>query len=357
MGLNESYAHARSQVLMQIPVPSVNQAYAMIISVESQRTHGVGNTSSSVEGLSETTLMSNRMPLSSQSGNGGYYNNSNGASSEQEEECLAFIIMDIEIRNMEMEELVTLQENHNSTVNFVTIKVLILENESSNDTTSGHDVSMFTQEQYHEILQMLRKGKSKEVDTMTNVATAGLSGTSDTGASNHMVHNFSLMSQSTNPDAQGGMKVNLPTGDQVSISHVGESLVLKDKLDLFNGRVLGIGKENQGLYILNTDVTTKLSNGQVSSGECAKEVACKRTRPISFNSTVDSISSLWHKRLGHAPLKVLSRIKELNIVPIHDNSCSICPIAKQSRLPFPTCRAPFSQKTDFVHDLTTLLGF
>ena len=33
MGLNESYAHARSQVLMQIPVPSVNQAYAMIISV------------------------------------------------------------------------------------------------------------------------------------------------------------------------------------------------------------------------------------------------------------------------------------------------------------------------------------
>ena len=110
----------------------------------------------------------------------------------------------------------------------------------------------------------------------------------DTGASNHMVHNFSLMSQSTNPDAQGGMKVNLPTGDQVSIIHVGESLVLKDKLvkdvlfvpefkynllsvsqltkqlkcavvffpdfcifqDLFNGRVLGIGKENQGLYIL-----------------------------------------------------------------------------------------------------------
>ena len=58
MGLNESYAHARSQVLMQIPVPSVNQAYAMIISVESQRKHGEGNTSSSAEGLSLTSLMS-----------------------------------------------------------------------------------------------------------------------------------------------------------------------------------------------------------------------------------------------------------------------------------------------------------
>ena len=87
---------------------------------------------------------------------------------------------------------------------------------------------MFTQEQYYEILQMLRKGKSKEVDTMANVATAGVSGTS--GASNHMVHNFGLMSQSTNLDVQGGMRVNLPTGDQVSISHIGESLILKDKV-------------------------------------------------------------------------------------------------------------------------------
>ena len=111
----------------------------------------------------------------------------------------------------------------------------------------GQGVSMFTQEQYYEILQMLRKGKSKEVDIMANVATAGVSGTSgkitalmsdmsqinwiiDTGASNHMVHNFGLMSQSANLDVQGGMRVNLPTGDQVSISHIGESLVLKDKV-------------------------------------------------------------------------------------------------------------------------------
>ena len=81
MGLNESYAHARSQVLMQIPVPSVNQAYAMIVSVESQRVHGIGNTFSSAEAVSETALMSNRMPLSSSnSGNGGYYNNNTTSS-------------------------------------------------------------------------------------------------------------------------------------------------------------------------------------------------------------------------------------------------------------------------------------
>ena len=277
-------------------------------------------------------------------------------------------------------------------------------NESSNDTTLGQGVSMFTQEQYYEILQMLRKGKSKEVDIMANVATAGVSGTSgnftalmsdmshinwiiDIGASNHMVHNFGLMSQSANLDVQGGMRVNLPTGDQVSISHIGESLVLKDKVvkdvlfvpefkynllsvsqltkllkcavvffpdfcifpDLFNGRVLGIGKENEGLYILKKDVTTKLSNGQVSSGECAKKAACKRIKPIGFSSTVDSLSSLWHKRLGHAPLKVLIRIKKLNIVSVHEHHCSICPIAKQSRLPFPTSISNSVSVFDIIH--------
>uniref|UniRef100_A0A3Q7II69 Reverse transcriptase Ty1/copia-type domain-containing protein n=1 Tax=Solanum lycopersicum TaxID=4081 RepID=A0A3Q7II69_SOLLC len=188
-------------------------------------------------------------------------------------------------------------------------------NESSNDTSLGQGVSMFTQEQYYEILQMLRKGKSKEVDTMANVATAGVSGTSgkitalmsdmsqinwiiDTGASNHMVHNFGLMSQSANLDVQGGMRVNLPTGDQVSISHIGEPMILKDKV---------------------------LSNDQGSSGKYAKEDACKRN-PISFNSTVESASSLWHKRLGHAPLKVLSRIKDLNIVSVNDQHYHLFPV-------------------------------
>ncbi|XP_070045814.1 uncharacterized protein [Nicotiana tomentosiformis] len=37
MGLNDSYSHARNQILMMKPVPSVNQAYAMLVSDESQR--------------------------------------------------------------------------------------------------------------------------------------------------------------------------------------------------------------------------------------------------------------------------------------------------------------------------------
>ncbi|XP_015080881.1 uncharacterized protein LOC107024413 [Solanum pennellii] len=70
MGLNESYAHTKSQVLMTVPVPNVNQAYAMILNVESQRLNGGGMGSSSNDTSSETALMSNRMQSYAGSNNG-----------------------------------------------------------------------------------------------------------------------------------------------------------------------------------------------------------------------------------------------------------------------------------------------
>lgn len=53
MGLNDSYLQARSQILMPKPIPSVNQAYSMILSDESQRSI-VANTG--VLGTSPTSL-------------------------------------------------------------------------------------------------------------------------------------------------------------------------------------------------------------------------------------------------------------------------------------------------------------
>lgn len=101
---------------------------------------------------------------------------------------------------------------------------------------------LFTSEQYNQIVQLLSKGK--EVDTMANVATFGTTGIAttlmsdiinsnwivDTSASNHMVHSLTLIDQYKELGAKGDIKVNLPTSGQVPISHVGESLILKDKI-------------------------------------------------------------------------------------------------------------------------------
>ena len=84
-------------------------------------------------------------------------------------------------------------------------------------------MSLFTHEQYNQILEMLSKGKGKEVDSMANVATASFSSTLtvlmsdmvhtnwiiDTGASNHMVHSLNLMKQCTDLGSRNDMKVNL----------------------------------------------------------------------------------------------------------------------------------------------------
>ena len=58
-------------------------------------------------------------------------------------------------------------------------------------------------------------------------------------------------------------------------------------------------------------------------------------------SQISTDPDLWHKRLGHPFLACLQHVSSLlhipitkNLIPIHNN-CSICPKAKQIRLPFP----------------------
>ncbi|KAJ0031388.1 hypothetical protein Pint_13660 [Pistacia integerrima] len=54
MGLNETYIQARGQILMMTPLPSINQAYSMLITEESQRNI---NTVSPVDTPLEPTVL------------------------------------------------------------------------------------------------------------------------------------------------------------------------------------------------------------------------------------------------------------------------------------------------------------
>ena len=60
MGLNDNYSQARSQILMMVHVPTVNQCYAMIIQEESQKVlywEQLSNNSA----IDHTTLLSNKI--------------------------------------------------------------------------------------------------------------------------------------------------------------------------------------------------------------------------------------------------------------------------------------------------------
>lgn len=91
--------------------------------------------------------------------------------------------------------------------------------------------------------------------------------------------------------------------------------------DLSNGQVKGIGREDQGLYILKDDFT-----------HSAAHTSCSQP-PITSNT--DS-STLWHRRLGHAHVEILKKSGSLDgLENVISPPCTVCPLAKQSKLHFP----------------------
>jgi len=83
---------------------------------------------------------------------------------------------------------------------------------------------------------------------------------------------------------------------------------------LATGKMIGSGKQRGGLYYMSPLQRTLISH-QVSQP-----------------------SNLWHMSLGHpspSRLKLVSSLLSSNKISF-DNICIACPMAKQTRLPFPS---------------------
>lgn len=92
--------------------------------------------------------------------------------------------------------------------------------------------------------------------------------------------------------------------------------------DLFNGKVKGIGKQEGRLYVLKGGGWTRGANHS-------------RSEANSFITEVFTSSCiLWYQRLGHHDVHVLKYLdimknpSDANML----NKCSVCPLAKQTRL-------------------------
>ena len=93
------------------------------------------------------------------------------------------------------------------------------------------------------------------------------------------------------------------------------------------GKMIGSGKQHYGLYYMSPLQRTPTSH-QVSH---------------SLN--------LWHMRLGHpspARLKLVSSLLSSNNIS-YDNNCTVCPMAKQTRLPFPLSSILTHAPFDLLH--------
>ncbi|XP_075077359.1 uncharacterized protein LOC142164086 [Nicotiana tabacum] len=95
---------------------------------------------------------------------------------------------------------------------------------------------------------------------------------------------------------------------------------------LYNGKVMGIGRESSGLYILHREF--------------------KPTIGAAVAGGVDE-AELWHLRLGHPSTVAMQHIPSLKnkVNNTVQENCSVCPIAKQISLPRGDKLAPSTRRT------------
>ncbi|XP_074362173.1 uncharacterized protein LOC141702369 [Apium graveolens] len=188
----------------------------------------------------------------------------------------------------------------------------------------------------------------------------------DTGAINHMccnpvlMHNIALLSCP--------LTVKFPTGDSALVTHIGsvylESvyLVVNDVLYIpsFKFNLLSISKlslqHKYNIYftpnkcILQKSADDKqLVLGILVDG--LYQLVSDSSTSISCSLSVHkNPPSLWHQRLGHIPFNSLIHIPELE-VPRDDHlpHCSVCPLAKQCKLPFPISSSQAANAFDLIH--------
>ncbi|GMI84995.1 hypothetical protein HRI_002168800 [Hibiscus trionum] len=389
MGLNESYSAIPSQLLIMQPLPTVNKAYSMLVQEEAQRVH--------LSGISS-------IPDSS-----AFYSHASAGSSDRMrflgifdycklkghkwENCYRLIGFPSDFK-------FTKKRNPNPSDVALSVNVsspdlssLVPSSVSSSVQTS---VPSFTSDQYNQILSLLNTAPSADsAVNLAGIVTSCLPAVNnvhidswimDTGATYHVLSNFSSLIAPTSCLSLSRC-VQFPNGKSVPITHVGscvlssnillsnvlfvpqfsQNLLSISKLtrdlhcfvtfypdfcliqDLSTGRMKGIGKQSRGLYFFES-----LASGSDHFVSTSVVPYSVNSVPVHFDNTncmVASINNtfLWHARLGHASLSKLVKLpfpdkNTLDLTTLH--KCSVCPLAKQTRLPFPdhvhSATSPFS---------------
>ncbi|OIT34547.1 hypothetical protein A4A49_64047, partial [Nicotiana attenuata] len=253
MGLNQSYSNLRSNLLARRPVVSVNEAYATVSQEESQRLLGV--------------VDANKEPLTMLAGRTYQGPKPKRAG----ENCYKIVGYPQDFKSKKKGSQTSgFRPYANSTVAGESMKP---------SETQGH---FFIEQQYKHIMNMLIK------PTTSNDADNITSNMADTGASHHITPYKELLTTFRTLRSQNDNRVQVPTGGRVEITNIGDAVILGSyKLEnvlhvpdfkfnllsvskitkqlccvalffpdfcvfqgLFNGKVLGIGKEKEGLYIL-----------------------------------------------------------------------------------------------------------
>lgn len=112
--------------------------------------------------------------------------------------------------------------------------------------------------------------------------------------------------------------------------------------------MIGMGQMHDGLYLLQDSSISQAIN---SLADFLSKHNFKSFTGFCSSTLQNNLFSLWHSRLGHpSDVKVHSLS---HVFPFLQHcctkSCTVCPLAKQKRLPFPFDNKRSSHSFDLVH--------
>ncbi|KAK9061154.1 hypothetical protein SSX86_018334 [Deinandra increscens subsp. villosa] len=357
MGLNPSYDTVRGNILMMQPLPSVNQAYALIIQDEKQRELHSSNSFVSDSSSMNVERYHKKSVVCSNCKKSGHHIS----------KCYRLIGFPKDFK---------FTKSKNSMANVVL------------DTKDEIPPSI-TPDQYAQFMTFLNSMNLIKDDTSVSsspqqISHANFAGTVacslpshiqtkwiiDTGASDHMCHDAQLLSdigKLTKP-----ILIGLPNGHIIPVFTYG-NIKFSDDLTLlhvlhvpqFKHNLLSVPKlcaDSKGvLYftqhscmLQGPSLKRPLVIGDLIHGlymlksASSFSASCLPVTKSFCNNVVNG--SIWHTRLGHLPIYKLKQLPLNSSTPFDSLvSCDICPKARQHKLPFPHSTRSSSHVFDLIH--------
>ncbi|KZV34540.1 hypothetical protein F511_28631 [Dorcoceras hygrometricum] len=378
MGLNESYAHVRAQVLMMEPLPIISKVFALVVQEERQRSihHGVAKMNIDHH-VTLNSVNSTTAPIVSKVGRGD-----------------KIVCSHCHFRNHTVDKCYKLHgyppghpklkqqlSRGNAQVHQISSTIQDFSNMQDHMNAPGDTLTQSQCKQLIEFLSSkLQYGHSLQAEPQqpqqqgsTISCLTGICSTVshtpliartdwvlDTGATHHicslsMFHSFRTVN----------WKITLPNTFTIQVTVIG-SVILTNDIVLHD--VLYV-PEFQFNLLSNGSLTNNLVYSVSLTADSCQIQDIKRTNMIGTGKRLGNLyvlakstsyicnvsvpkSELWHLRMGHpSPSKLLS-LKDVIHFDSNNaeiNPCHVCHLSKQKCLPFESCNKMVAQSFELLH--------
>ncbi|KAF7132885.1 hypothetical protein RHSIM_Rhsim09G0014100 [Rhododendron simsii] len=383
MGLNENYGPVRGQILLMQPLPDTRRVYSLVLQQEKQIEVSLNHDS-----MNHHAMLADHK---SQAPTYSFADQNNKTIQvhqvQKQKNTLHCSYCDQDYHSVERcyylhgfpvghklhgKNVKPPNQRRSNANHAKSVKVT----EAEAKPPSSNDGPRLTTEEYNQVMALLRKnndGNSPHFANATGIITpssevtplashSSLCWIIDSGATDHVTSSIKLIDPKCMPKSAN---IQLPDGGQMPIESIGSFHVTPHikldevlKVPQFQVNLLSVSKLTRALkciviffpdFCVVQDAATRKMIGLGKQHNGLYYLAHDQNPVLTYN--IRKHSNLWHQRLGHpssGPLQVLTKL-DSEIYFDSKHVCEICPLAKQTRLAFPSSSISSQAPFDLIH--------